>query len=87
MVNESDIDDNVFKSIYITVLSNIQKILAKGSCWIIDSVIEHNISKCNLLAGSSYINYQKNKTIKEIDWLIFEIFIIMNALNGPFSDT
>ena len=55
-MNQSDIND-VFESIYITIISNIQKSLGKGSCWIIDSVIEHNISvsKCNPLAGSSYI--------------------------------
>ena len=57
IINESDIDDNVLKSIYTTVISSIQKILGKGSSWITDSVIEHNIniSKYNVLAGSSYI--------------------------------
>ena len=42
---------------YTTVISNIQKVLGKGSGWIIGSVIEHkiNISKYDLLAGSSYI--------------------------------
>ena len=42
IVNESDIDD-VFKSIYTTVISNIQMSLGKCSGWIIDSVIDHNI--------------------------------------------
>ena len=65
-INESDFD-YVFKSIYITVLQlyqNIQKSLGKGSGWIIDSVIEHNISisKYNPLAGSIYI-----KLLKELD--------------------
>ena len=57
IINESDNDDNVFKSIYTTVTSNIQKLLGKGSSWITDSVIEHNIniSKYNVLADSSYI--------------------------------
>ena len=57
IINESDIDDNVFKSTYTTVISNIQKLLGKGSSWITDSVIEHNInvSKYNHLAGSSYM--------------------------------
>ena len=58
-----DIDD-VFKSIYTTILSNIQKSLGKGSGWITDSVIDHNIkiSKYNPLAGSNYI-----KLTKELD--------------------
>ena len=56
IVNESDID-NVFQSIYNTIITNIQKSLGKGSGWIIDSVINHtiSISKYNPLAGSSYI--------------------------------
>ena len=50
IINEREIDDDVFKSIYTTIISNIQKFLGKGSGWIIDSVIDHNIniSKCNL---------------------------------------
>ena len=61
IINESDIDDNVFKSIYTTVITNIQKIFGKGSGWIIDSVIQHNINiwKYNPLAGSSYIKLPK----------------------------
>ena len=61
IISESDIDDNVFKSIYTTVTSNIQKYLGKGSGWITDSVIDHNIniSKYNPFAGSSYINLPK----------------------------
>ena len=43
IINESDID-YIFESIYTTILSNIQKSLRKGSDWIIDSVIEHNIN-------------------------------------------
>ena len=56
IINESNIDDE-FKSIYTTVISNIQKSLGKGSGWITDSVINHtiSISKHNPLAGSSYI--------------------------------
>ena len=59
-VNESDIND-VFQSIYTTVISNIQKSLGKGSGWIIDSVFSHtiSISKYNPLAGSSYIELPK----------------------------
>ena len=51
----------MFKSTYTTIISNIQKSLGKGSDWITDSVIDHNISisKYNPLAGSSYIKYVK----------------------------
>ena len=35
IINESDIDD-VFRSIYTTIITNIQKSLGKGSGWIID---------------------------------------------------
>ena len=54
--NESSTDD-VFKSIYTTITTNIQKSLGKGSSWIIDSVIDHtnSISKYNPLARSSSI--------------------------------
>ena len=63
IISESDIDD-VFKSIYTTITSNIQNILGKGSDWIVDSVIDHNIniSKYNPLAGSRY-----TKLSKELD--------------------
>ena len=55
-MNESDIE-NVFKSIYSTIISNLQKFRVKGSGWIIDSVLDHtiSISKYNTLVGSSYI--------------------------------
>ena len=42
-INQSDIND-VFDSIYSTIISNIQKSLGRGSRWIIDSVIDHNIN-------------------------------------------
>ena len=60
IIDESDIDD-VLKSIYTTIIENIQKYLAKGSRLIIDSVIDHttSISKYNALAGSSYIKLPK----------------------------
>ena len=56
IINKSGIDD-VFKSIYTTIIENIQKYLGKGLGWIIDSVIDHTIiiSKYNPLAGSSFI--------------------------------
>ena len=60
IINVSDIDDNVFKSIYGIVIS--KKSLGKGLGWIIiDSVIGYNIniSKYNPAAGSTYIKLQK----------------------------
>ena len=60
VINESD-TDNVFELIFSTTIQNIQKYLEKGSGWIIDLAIDHNIniSKHNLLAGSSYIKIPK----------------------------
>ena len=60
VINESD-TDNVFELIFSTTIQNIQKYLEKGSGWIIDLAIDHNIniSKYNLLAGSSYIKIPK----------------------------
>ena len=43
VINESDIDD-LFQSVYTTIISNIQKSLGKSSGLIIDSVIDHAIS-------------------------------------------
>ena len=55
----------MFQSIYTTVIANIQKSLAKGSIWIIDSFIDHtiSISKYNPVAGSNYV-----KLPKELDY-------------------
>ena len=60
IINESEIDD-MFELIYTTIISNIQQFLGKDSGWIIDSVIDHNIStsKYNSLAGSIYIKLPK----------------------------
>ena len=60
IINESDIE-NVFKSIYTTIIANIQKSLGKGSRWIIDSVIDNSmiISKYNTLVRGSYIKLPK----------------------------
>ena len=69
IINESDIDD-VFESIYIKIIQNVQKFIGKGSGQIIDSVRDHtiNISKCNPLGGSSYIMLPKelNHPIKDL---------------------
>ena len=63
IINETDIE-NVLKSIYTTIIANIQRSLGKSSGWIIDSLIDHtiSISKYNPLAGSSY-----HKLPKELD--------------------
>ena len=59
IINESDIDD-VFESIYSTIISNTQKYMGKILGLIIDSVIDHNnILKYNPLPGSSYIKLPK----------------------------
>ena len=60
IINKSDIND-VFQSIHTTIISNIQKSLATGLGWIIDSIIDHtiSISKYNPLFRSSYIKLPK----------------------------
>ena len=87
IINESDIE-NAFKSIYTTIIANIQKSLGKGSGGVIDLVIDHTFStlKYNPLAGSSYIKWSK-ELVHPKNWLMFKILIIMNALNGVWSDT
>ena len=49
IIDETDIDD-VFQSIYTTIISNTKKSLGKASGWIIDSIIDHTISNTNYLA-------------------------------------
>ena len=60
IMNRTDTDD-VFQSIYTTIITNIQKSLGKGSGCIIDSVIDPtaSISKYNPLTGISYIKLPK----------------------------
>ena len=60
IISKTDID-YVFQSTFTTIIENIRKSLGKGSGWIIDSVIDHNIdiSKYNPLAGSRYIKLSK----------------------------
>ena len=61
IINESDIDD-LFESIYTTIVLNKQKYLGKGSGWINDSAVS-NISRYNPLAGSSYIRLHLSRII------------------------
>ena len=63
--NERAIHD-AFQSIYTITITNKQKSLEKGSCWIIDLIIDHTISnsKYNPIAASSYI-----KLPEELDHL------------------
>ena len=74
IINESDIDD-VFESVYTTIILNIQKYIGKGLSLIIDSVVDHtiDISKFNPLAGSSYI-----KLTKELDHIIKDLINIQD---------
>ena len=66
----------MFRSIYTTIIANIQKSLGKDSGWIIDSFIDHTVSilKYNPLAGSSYI-----KKPKKLDNPRKEFFKIQNV--------
>ena len=60
IISKSDNND-VFESVYSTIISNIQKNQGKDSSWIIDSVIDYsiNISKYNPVAGTSYTKLPK----------------------------
>ena len=60
IVNEGDIND-VFESIYSTIILNIQKCLRQDFGWITDSVMDHNIniSKNTPLASEIYIKLPK----------------------------
>ena len=62
VINESGIDD-LFESIYTTIVLNKQKFLGKDSGCINDSAVSQltNISKYNPLAGSSYIRLQLSR--------------------------
>ena len=76
------------KSVYTTIIVNIQKSRGSGSRWITESVINHTISfsKYNPLAGSSYIKLPKE--LKHPKKIFFN-FLNMNdnTLNGACSDT
>ena len=87
-INESEIGD-VFNSIYITFISNKQKSLGKGSSWIIDLIIDHNIiiSKYNILPGSSYLKLPKELDHPRKGLINLQNIDVMNALNDVFSDT
>ena len=68
-MNENDIDD-VFESIYRTIISNIHKPLEKRSGWITDLVLDHTIIilEYNLLVGSSYIKLPKELDHEKKVW-------------------
>ena len=68
IINESDIDD-VFKSIYTTIITNIQKSLGKGSGWIIQSLIILVVFQSITFYLEAVIsNYQKiRRSKKRID--------------------
>ena len=68
IISKSDNDD-VFESVYSTIISNIQKNQGKDSSWIIDSVIDYsiNISKYNPVAGTSYTKLPKELNYPQKD--------------------
>ena len=77
IINESDIDD-VFQSIYAKIIQGR----------LIDSVIGHiiSISKYNPLTGGNYIKLPKELDHPRKILIVFKILMIMNALNGVWSD-
>ena len=64
IINKSNTDD-VFQSIYTTVITTIQKYLGSGSVWIVHSVNDHtvSISSYNTLA---VIKKQIYKSCKQL---------------------
>ena len=80
IINKSDTDD-VFQSIYTTIILNIRISLGKGSGCIIDLVIDHtiSISKYNFSIGSSYI-----KLPKELDHPRKGLINIQNTDSNEF---
>ena len=73
----------MFKLIYTTIISNIQKSFGKISDWIIGSVIYHtiSISKYKLSAGSSYL-----KLPKELDYPKKRLINVQNIVyNEAFN--
>ena len=88
IIDGSDIDD-LFESIYSKIKSNIQKSLAKSPDWIIDSALDHtnNISQYKLLSGSSSIKLSKELDHPKKVSLTFKILMIINVLNGVWSNT
>lgn len=55
LINGTDINDT-FESVYGTIISKIQQSPEKGSNWVIDSMIDHNIDrlKCKPVNGGKY---------------------------------
>ena len=95
MINERDIE-NVLKSVYTKIISNIKKSSGKGAGWIIDSVIDHNISisKYNPLAGSCYIKLavcfaatQHPNSLIPFPTLINTVFTSNNAIFNSTTHT
>ena len=68
IINESDIDD-VFESIHITTISNIQKFSGKGSGWIIDLVIDdtNNISKYDNIKDNECFRWSIVRYLNPVD--------------------
>ena len=75
--------------ICITIVPNIRQFLGKDLDYIIDSVLDHNIEipNYNPLSGSICIKLSKELNHPNKVSLIFKVSMIMNALNGVYSDT
>ena len=82
IINESDIGD-VFKSIYTAIIKNIQKSLGKGSCWIIDSVIDHTIKIYIKLLKELDHSRKGLINIKDTDDNEFFKWCLVRYLNPP----
>lgn len=88
IINEKDIED-VFKSIYATIIWNIRIYFRKDSGWIIDLVIDHNINILgyNPLSVSNYTKFSKELDHPRKVWLIFEVLTVTNTLHGVWLHT
>ena len=91
VINDRAISDG-FESVYITITSNIQKSLWQVSNWIQSSVNISLFQNAQRLPALNWKQlYQTAERIKPSEeknfWLIFKILMIMNALNGVWSDT
>ena len=75
------VESNTHKKLEVEKMeAKMGKSLGKGSGWIKDSVIDHNIniSKYNPLDGSSYIKLP-NELSHPKKGFVFKILIILNA--------
>ena len=62
IINESDIDD-LFKYIYATIISNIEKSLGKGSGRIIDSAIDNPLAESSNIKLQNELDHQRKELV------------------------